>query len=467
MTIASAITALSPNLWLQLNETTGSTAANSGSLSTVGTYSGTLGRGVDGPEVNTLATRLYSGGQVLTGGMDVTTLGNMTIMFWAATDASGPLNTANPLVSLGDAANRMSRGWVVWEQHASVGSPNWRAQWNPTNGSFTGVIGQPLLFWHHYAFSFQTGTSGIKSYVDGALATSSTPGTATPALSTDGILIASVEPFVIAHVAFWYSALTQVQIQTVSSQAGSWPYSPPINTPGGDGGGGGGTTTDDLAAQIAAVQADVDTLLANWTAYNSTTLPSLQDVLNGISAQVASVKTDTGNIVNSLFPQLADVLNDVGAAITDVANRVTGTLQDGADLVQRTVGELLSQRDESSLTSSSPLGSPTCSPINLDIAGSRVYGIRLEITAYPEEWKFRTPDLAWSLKDLAVIRVYHESQLVGRQGVHTISHTWSPIPFPPYPWIGPLMPLQSAGTIITVDWAAGVCGELFLLEGHS
>src|SRR5215813_2683932 len=105
MSIASAITATSPNLWLKLDETSGTVAANSGSLSTTGTISGSVGFGAAGVEQGMFAMRLFAGARILTGGMDVTGLAALSIGAWLTTDASGTVNTKYPVLSIGDPAN--------------------------------------------------------------------------------------------------------------------------------------------------------------------------------------------------------------------------------------------------------------------------------------------------------------------------------------------------------------------------
>lgn len=461
--LTDAIAATAPSLWFQCQETSGTGMVNSGSSSNTATLSGSYDLGLRGVEAGTYAIRLYLGGQFVTGQMDLSGFVNQSIGMFVSTDASGTASTVYPIATIGDISNRLARGPVLYAIPLSGPAARYGIRYNTT----AGVQAQPgglNTGWHWVVATFQTGSNGLKLYFDGANVANGTVSSIANPIATDPFLIRCDVPVVVQHVCWWGGILTPAQIASVSNQVPPWPPGEIINQPPDTAAGGGFTDTD--RSTLTEVASDTDTLLSNWAGYTSVTLPSLQDMLNSISAKVDNVKTDTGNIVNTLFPQLATVLNDIGAQINDVQNAVRGTLKDGADSVVRTVGELLSARGEDTLLQV-PVGGDPCAPIHIDIAGQRVYGIRVEVTSYPSDWKFRTPDAAWSLSDLAVVRIYHENKLIARQGIHTIVHTWSPIPKAPYPWLGPILPLQAPNTVITVDWATGVCGTLTLLDSST
>ena len=463
--ITDAIAATSPSIWYRLDESSGTTAANSGSQVNDGTYSGSFELQLQGPEPDTSCARLFLGGQVVSGQMDLSSMVGQTLGFWASMPATTPISTFFPIVGIGNPADRLARGPLISEQHSIMGQPVYYGQYR-TSTTVSGGPNQRYDFWHWICVTYATGTNNVKMFVDGTNVSNTTLSSPVNPLATDPLLIKCDEPIVLTHVCWWGGVLTPTQVGSIWSAYAQWPYAFPGNQAPPEGGGGGGLTPEQ-ATQLNEIDTKTDDIpgLVDASNFISDTVNHIKGVTDAMAGKVDQVLTDTTNIVNSLFPQLADVLNDIGASIVDVANRVTGTLQDGAELVQKTVGELLSQRSDSSLATNSATGGSTCIPINLDLAGRRVYGISLEINVYPVDWRWRTPDRAWSLYDLAVIRVYHNGKLKGRQGVHTISHTWSPIPPVAFPWIGPFMPLQFPGTVITVDWADGVCGELFLHEG--
>lgn len=106
-------------------------------------------------------------------------------------------------------------------------------------------------------------------------------------------------------------------------------------------------------------------------------------------------------------------------------------------------------------------GGVTCERIDYDASLNALYGVSLRIDSLPEDIPFRTPDSSWSLPDLAVLTFLRHGTILQRHGIHTLTHSVSPLPGSL--WFGAFgvnAPIQPTGYHITVDWLAGVCGEL-------
>jgi len=104
---------------------------------------------------------------------------------------------------------------------------------------------------------------------------------------------------------------------------------------------------------------------------------------------------------------------------------------------------------------------PTCDPIDIEVSLNALFGVTLEIDSYPESVVLRTPDGGWSFPDLAVLSFVRNGDLLARHGVHTLSHSVSPLPG--CVWIGAFgfnVPIQPTGYHIKVDWLPGVCGHI-------
>jgi hypothetical protein len=104
---------------------------------------------------------------------------------------------------------------------------------------------------------------------------------------------------------------------------------------------------------------------------------------------------------------------------------------------------------------------PTCDPIDIEVSLNALFGVTLEIDSYPESVVLRTPDNSWSFPDLAVLSFERNGDLLARHGVHTLSHSVSPLPG--CVWIGAFgfnVPIQPTGYHIKVDWLPGVCGHI-------
>lgn len=161
----------------------------------------------------------------------------------------------------------------------------------------------------------------------------------------------------------------------------------------------------------------------------------------------AAAAAATGEETN----QLAQAVN---AATTAVINL-------GSSIVNLPIGQVLSSNASDAFRVEDLGGGVGCEPIRVDISRGNYYGVTVRVTQYPDDTVFRTPDGAWSFKDLAVLTVSRGGDILARHGIHTTSHTLSPLPETPYPWLTNLgVPIQPSDYHVAVDWAEGVCGEL-------
>lgn len=188
---------------------------------------------------------------------------------------------------------------------------------------------------------------------------------------------------------------------------------------------GQGGFTDSDRAQLNLTTQNTTTMDTNWQQYEQVTLPSLQDVLNGIT------------------------------------QGITATIGGLPNQVSQTIGQLMSWRPWDFLADRDLSGGTTCDRVDYDASYNALYGVTLTIDVIPDGWPFATPDKGWSFHDLAVLCFWRAGGLVQRHGVHTMTFSVSPIPDSLTPTVIELpVSLQPGQYHITVDWAPGVCGHL-------
>ena len=393
MSIASSIAALAPNLWYKLDETSGSTAANSGSLANNGTYSGDYAI-VTGPEVDTTAIRLFASGMIRSNaGMDVTTLGAYSIGLWVSNDASGSVGVAYPIVRVGDPTNYTTRGFNLQESHSVVGTTNYGFRWTPS-GFVTGSALTDVRFWHWVVVTFTTGTNNQKMYIDGILKSQSTIGTHTACLSTDPLTIACDEPTTVAHVCFWQRVLTLVEIESVADELAPWPYTVPINTPpaGGDGGGG---LTEAQATQLAEIDTKTDSLptLVTESGLILAAVEAIEGKVDALGTAVADVDGKVVEALGHLNTLLEVTAEQTIPLLNDIKDAVTRIFITGAGLGLGTpIGSLLAHPDPNLLHAANEefviSGQGTLTPPG-PLGYGNVYGIRWTATTVPSGAGFR------------------------------------------------------------------------------
>lgn len=148
----------------------------------------------------------------------------------------------------------------------------------------------------------------------------------------------------------------------------------------------------------------------------------------------------------------------INAATTAIANI-------GGVITQVPVGQVLSWVNPDTWRLVDLAGGVRCDRVDVDLSSDALWGCILRITQYPDTTVFRTPDTAWSFRDLAVLTFVHAGDIVERHGIHSTSHTVSPLPYVALPWPNNFgWPVQPSDYHVTVDWADGVCGELLGLR---
>lgn len=188
---------------------------------------------------------------------------------------------------------------------------------------------------------------------------------------------------------------------------------------------GSGGLTAEQAAQLQRTDTNTQEIDVNWQTYTSVTLPSLQLVLDGIT------------------------------------QGITATLQDGANAVQHTIGDLLSWVDMHVFPEQDLSGGTICEPFRYDASLQNLQSLSVFIDVYPPEFRLVTPDAGWSFRDFAVLTFLRGNSIIERHGIHTLSYTVSRLPQSIGPWpLNIRFDVQPTDYHIHVDWAPGVCGHI-------
>jgi hypothetical protein len=208
MTYSSVITADSPYVWYRTGETSGTSAANSGSMAGSGTYNGSPTLATS-PAAQIDGTSFYAGasGQYISQVLTALPTANFTAEFWYKRNTGFTQAPSTHMI--------MSNGnGTFWQMQ--LGSS--------TNGIFVGSGGSmgttltnAALFdgnWHHVAFSYGGATGGTNVlYIDGV-----SIGTVNGTLGSTGTTTLYVGSYNSAaqcnidEPAVYYSALSQGQI---------------------------------------------------------------------------------------------------------------------------------------------------------------------------------------------------------------------------------------------------------------
>jgi hypothetical protein len=155
------------------------------------------------------------------------------------------------------------------------------------------------------------------------------------------------------------------------------------------------------------------------------------------------------------------LLGTVDATTRSTRSAVTTSVETATGIIQADLGAAWKWVSQD-LWRDHPLTiGPTCDPIDIDVSLNALLGVVLTIDRFPESVVLRTPDSEWSFPDLAVLKFVRNGEILARHGVHTLTHTVSPLPG--CVWIGAYglgAPIQPTGYHITVDWLDGVCGHL-------
>lgn len=207
---------------------------------------------------------------------------------------------------------------------------------------------------------------------------------------------------------------------TWQPEMNAWALTSSLQTGGGQGG-----LTAEQAAQLQRTDTNTTAMDVNWQAYEQITLPSLQQVLDGITAGI------------------------------------TARLQDGAAQVEHTIGDLLSWVDMHVFPEQDLSGGTICTPFRYDASLQNLQSLTVYIDSWPPEFHFVTPDAAWSFRDLAVLTFRRGNATIERHGIHTLTYTVSRLPQSIGPWpLNIRFDVQPTDYHIAVDWAPGVCGHI-------
>lgn len=465
MTLRDTILALHPVHYWLLDETTGSTFADIGSSPNPLNGTGDFVLGGIGPEVGSFAYRVYAGGQFQSSPLGTFAWTDFTFLVLFTFPANANPSSAAPFAGIGDINNPATRGYRIQQQSTTQNAAT--VFGSGTGVSLSGGTPVPVQFWHLAAITQTSATPTRSLYIDQSLASSSAGTFGTVPTSADAAWIKSAWPIVLSHMAIWNRALTLVEIQSISTQFLTWPYGEPINVPlGGSGsGGGGGGLTADQAAQLSDIQSDTNTMVPQVAM-----LPGMNEVLNVVNsttdavlAKANQIYTDTQNIVNSLFPQLETPLNFIEDTVTNILNGITTTITTAAGSVGQTLGDFFAQHSKDQFGKYNVTSGPTCARIDWTAGAAAYWGLTVNITSWPSEWTFTTPDDGWSIRDMAVLTIKIGEEQEVRHGIHTKSFTVSPLPGSfPLGVSGVGVPVLPPNYHIIVDWAGGVCGELLL-----
>lgn len=393
MTIQSAISALSPNLYWTLGEGAGNTAHNSGSLSNDGTGSGALDWTVRGPEPGTTAVRFATGGQIVGGQMDIGAIRNMTIMFWYSAAGDGTTSVIRPILSIGDVANRMNRGPVVYETHSAINTPVLTARWNQATAA-TGVAATYAMNWHLFTVVFDQTANLLRCYQDSTPLTTLNMNGNVAAQLTDPLLLRMDASITLAHVAVWTGSLIgSTQISTIAAQAQGYGYAPPISTIGGGDGGGG--LTPDQATQLSEIDTKTDDIpgMVSALTFISDTVNTTQGLVNEIHSWTNEILADTQLLRNIFVDFTGAQLPYVPGSVEEIWNSIRRTFQTAGGLGLNTpIGSAIAHPEQHLLSLRSPefelsgrgeLTTPTFGAL------SKPYGIWWNTTTIPPEAGYR------------------------------------------------------------------------------
>lgn len=211
MTIASAITALSPALYWKLDDGTGPAASDSSGNGRPGVYSGQFQLGNDGPEAGTYSCLFQGGGIVQAAGGAWANQAVVSFMCWVAMAAAPPAYS-----SVFGSSTTLGGGTICTQ---ASGATLGQLAFTRNNVGNT-VLAQwyPDARWHHHALC-SDGTSTIY-YLDGVNVGSVGAGMATP--TNPSIRVTGPAMFLAAHFAlFPGTKLSAANVASVASAPAS------------------------------------------------------------------------------------------------------------------------------------------------------------------------------------------------------------------------------------------------------
>lgn len=212
--------------------------------------------------------------------------------------------------------------------------------------------------------------------------------------------------------------------------------------------------------QAVHVQAEV---LENGVVVDTGSTNAPFDSSAGLGMQAELIAIQQRNASGGLGFTETDrlLLEQIDATSSSTRSAVTTSVQTATGIITADLGAAWKWVSQD-LWRNHPLTiGPTCDRIDVDVSLNALLGVVLTIDNFPESVVLRTPDGEWSFADLAVLKFVRNGEILERHGIHTLTHTVSPLPG--CVWIGAYglgAPIQPTGYHITVDWLDGVCGHL-------
>lgn len=150
------------------------------------------------------------------------------------------------------------------------------------------------------------------------------------------------------------------------------------------------------------------------------------------------------------------------AQLTQVVDNTTSSIQTPSGTIAASIGELLGVRSISTLTEAELTSGPTGGFVGHDLP-VWVQAIIIRIATVAPIDVPLTPDSGWFPRDLAVVNIFHGSDLYMRVAVHTISRVIQVGPSDLHSFA--IQALETAvwpeSVSLQVTFAAGVTGQVF------
>lgn len=184
-------------------------------------------------------------------------------------------------------------------------------------------------------------------------------------------------------------------------------------------------------------------------------------VLNSTHEKTNEIYEQEGVFFFETWPPVQEMIANAFALTGNVWDGVTSTISTAAGAVTKTLGEIFSGKTLDQIGETELTSGPTCDDVNIVIGpGLFVYGITVRCTSVADWYAFTAPGGGWTPRDLCVLEVYRDEELLWRQGIHTRTYMLYPMPGVP------IIPLRiEVGFVppeyrIIVHWGEEVCGTV-------
>ena len=241
MALRDAILALSPTIYWPMDDTSSSIAADASGNGHVGSILTGTAVGAPGPELDTtcFAGSMFDAGIQLAGTNPLTGTGPFTMLIWHAAVA---MTTFHKVLIYNGLSNSTGVGetlnnTIIDELYGGLGVRG-------TGFSLT------LGFWHQVAFRFRPSIDE-STFLDGAAPNTAAAGIPNTVVGSNPALAQTPNPGLIAHAAFWNTALSDADIAGIFAAGPGNPPAPAVT---------GRNATD---VDILALENKLDTILAS------------------------------------------------------------------------------------------------------------------------------------------------------------------------------------------------------------